>query len=124
MTDEGIPQRGPRVIRDWPGKVQSPHFRAGVVRHRGYLHGGSSWFLSTLQRSLACSLDPFKYKVGVVMGRASLLWVSIGIALAVPAAAQPLSTPLVPEKPVPGELPKLGASKTRAPAVADLHVSS
>jgi hypothetical protein len=58
------------------------------------------------------------------MGRASLLWVSIGIALAVPAAAQPLATPLASEKPVPGELPKLGAPPPGAPAVADLHVSS
>jgi hypothetical protein len=58
------------------------------------------------------------------MGRASLLWVSIGIALAVPAAAQPLATPLAPEKPVPGETPRLGAPPPGAPAVADLHVSS
>jgi hypothetical protein len=58
------------------------------------------------------------------MGRASLLWVSIGIALAVPAVAQPLATPLAPEKPVPGEFPKLGAPPPGAPAVADLHISS
>ncbi len=59
------------------------------------------------------------------MGRASfLLWASIGIALAVPAAAQPLATPLAPEKPVRGDLPKLGAPPPGAPAVADLHVSS
>jgi hypothetical protein len=58
------------------------------------------------------------------MGRASLLWVSIGVALAVPAAAQPLATPLAPEKPVRGDLPKLGPPPPGAPAVADLHVSS
>jgi hypothetical protein len=58
------------------------------------------------------------------MGRASLLWVLIGIALAVPAVAEPLTTPLAPEKPVPGEAPRLGAPPAGAPAVADVHVSS
>ena len=65
------------------------------------------------------------------MGRASLLWASIGIALAVPAitlavpaGAQPLATPLAPEKPVPGEAPRLGAPPPGAPVVADVHVSS
>ncbi len=58
------------------------------------------------------------------MGRASLLSLSLGIALALPAAAQPLTSPLAPEKPVPGELPRLGAPEPGAPLVADLHVSS
>jgi hypothetical protein len=58
------------------------------------------------------------------MGRASLLSLSLGIALALPAAAQPLQSPLAPEKPVPGEPPRLGAPEPGAPAVADLHVSS
>jgi hypothetical protein len=61
------------------------------------------------------------------MGRASLLslWGSIGIAVAVlmgalPAAAQPLA----PEKPVPGETPRLGAPPPGVPDVADVHVPS
>ena len=60
------------------------------------------------------------------MGRASLLsiWGSIGIAVALPAAAQPLTTPLAPEKPVRGEAPRLGAPEPGTPAVADIHVSS
>jgi hypothetical protein len=60
------------------------------------------------------------------MGRASLLslWGSIGIALALPAVAQPLASPLAPEKPVPGETPRLGAPEPSVPAVADVHVSS
>jgi hypothetical protein len=62
----------------------------------------------------------------MVMGRASLLslWGSIGIALAMPAVAQPLATPLAPEKPVHGEPPRLGAPEPGVPAVADVHVSS
>ncbi|MBS0523455.1 MAG: hypothetical protein JSS04_07435 [Proteobacteria bacterium] len=52
------------------------------------------------------------------------LWGSIGIALALPATAQPLSTSLVPEKPVAGEPPKLGAPPPGAPDVADAHVPS
>jgi hypothetical protein len=60
------------------------------------------------------------------MGRASLLllWGSIGIAFALPAAAQPLSAPLAPEKPVPGEIPRLGAPPPGTPDVADVHVPS
>ena len=58
------------------------------------------------------------------MGRASLLSLSLGIALALPAAAQPLKTPLAPERPVPGEPPRLGAPEPGVPAVADLHVPS
>lgn len=52
------------------------------------------------------------------------LWGSIGIALALPAAAQPLSASLAPEKPVAGEPPKLGAPPPGAPEVADVHVPS
>ena len=58
------------------------------------------------------------------MGRAASLWTLLGIALALPAAAQPLATTLGPEKPVPGETPRLGAPPPGAPTVADLHVSS
>jgi hypothetical protein len=58
------------------------------------------------------------------MGRASLLALSIGIALVLPAAAQPLTTPLAPEKPVPGGPPQLGAPEPGVPTVADLHVPS
>jgi hypothetical protein len=60
------------------------------------------------------------------MGRAFLLslWASIGIALALPAVAQPLATALAPEKPVPGETPRLGAPESGVPAVADVHVAS
>jgi hypothetical protein len=58
------------------------------------------------------------------MGRATLLSLSLGIALALPAAAQPLTTPLAPEMPVPGEPPRLGAPEPGVPAVADLHISS
>jgi hypothetical protein len=60
------------------------------------------------------------------MGRASLLslWVSIGIALAMSAAAQPLGAPLAPEQPVSGETPRLGAPPPGTPTVADVHVSS
>ena len=59
------------------------------------------------------------------MGRAHSLslWASIGIALAMPAVAQPLST-LAPEKPVAGETPKLGAPPPGVPEVADVHVRS
>ena len=60
------------------------------------------------------------------MGRAHSLslWASIGIALALPAVAQPLSMSLAPEKPVRGEPPKLGAPPPGAPEVADVHVPS
>ena len=60
------------------------------------------------------------------MGRASLFsfWGSVGLALALPAAAQPLATPLALEKPVPAESPRLGAPEPGVPAVADVHVSS
>ncbi|HZY51849.1 MAG TPA: hypothetical protein VFE73_01355 [Reyranella sp.] len=60
------------------------------------------------------------------MGRAHSLslWASIGIALALPAVAQPLSTPLAPEKPVAGETPKLGAPPPGIPEVAEIHVRS
>jgi hypothetical protein len=60
------------------------------------------------------------------MGRASLLslWGTIGIALALPAVGQPLATALAPEKPVPGETPRLGAPPPGAPDVADVHVPS
>ena len=60
------------------------------------------------------------------MGRAHSLslWVSIGIALALPAAAQPLTTPLAPEKPVVGDPPRMGAPEPSAPEVADVHVPS
>ncbi len=60
------------------------------------------------------------------MGRASFLslWGSIGIAFAMPAVAQPLATPLAPEKPVPGETPRLGAPPRGIPDVADVHVPS
>ena len=58
------------------------------------------------------------------MRRAPSLWILLGIALAVPAAAQPLATTLGPEKPVPGEAPRLGAPPPGAPAVADVHLSS
>lgn len=62
----------------------------------------------------------------MVMDRAFLLsfWISIGVALAVPAAAQPLTSPLAPEQPVPGEAPRLGAPPPGSPAVADVHVPS
>lgn len=60
------------------------------------------------------------------MGRAHSLplWASIGIALALPAAAQPLTTPLAPEKPVAGDPPRLGAPPPNVPEVAEVHVPS
>lgn len=58
------------------------------------------------------------------MGRASLLSFSLAVALALPAAAQPLKAPLAPEKPVPGETPRLGAPEPGAPVVADFRVPS
>jgi hypothetical protein len=48
----------------------------------------------------------------------------LGIALAVPAAAQPPATTLGSEKPVPGEIPREGLPPSGAPTVADVHVSS
>jgi hypothetical protein len=60
------------------------------------------------------------------MGRAHSLslWASIGIALALPATAQPLTTPLAPEKPVTGDPPRLGVPVPGAPEVADVHIPS
>jgi hypothetical protein len=57
------------------------------------------------------------------MHRAPLLWTLVGTALAMPAAAQPLTT-LGSEKPVPGESPRLGPPSPAVPTVADIHVSS
>lgn len=60
------------------------------------------------------------------MDRASLLslWISIGVALALPAAAQPLTSPLASEEPIRGEAPRLSAPPPGAPVVADVHVAS
>src|SRR5690242_7193200 len=109
MADEGILQRGADAVGNRPGEVQLPDFRAGVIRHRGDLHDSFLLVRFAAAGPLSCSLDRFEGKVGTVMGRASLLSLSLGIALALPAAAQPLKTALAPEKPVPGEAPRLGA---------------
>jgi hypothetical protein len=58
------------------------------------------------------------------MGRASLLWVLLGIATVMPAAAQPVATAVAPEPPVSGDMPRPGAPPTGVAPVAAVHVPS
>jgi hypothetical protein len=58
------------------------------------------------------------------MGHAGLLCILAGIAMAVPAVAQPPASTVGSEPPISGEPPRLGAPPPGAPVAADVHVAS
>jgi hypothetical protein len=60
----------------------------------------------------------------VIMRHAGLLCILAGIAVAMPAVAQPLAPTVGPEPPIAGEPPRLGAPPPGAPVAADVHVAS